>query len=85
MEPPLRTTIRIADGGRIVIPAAVRKRLGIEIGTRVILNVEDEHATVMTAKTTRRKACERVRKYIPPGVSLNEELMAERKAEPRPK
>jgi AbrB family looped-hinge helix DNA binding protein len=60
MEQRLRTIIRITDGGRIVIPAEVRERLGMEIGTRVILNVEDDHATLMTAKTARRKARERV-------------------------
>jgi AbrB family looped-hinge helix DNA binding protein len=83
MEQLLRTTIRVADGGRIVIPAEVRERLGMEVGADLILTVEKDHATLMNAKAARRKARERVRRYIAPSVSLSKELMAERKAEAR--
>jgi AbrB family looped-hinge helix DNA binding protein len=81
MAPPLRTTLRLADGGRIVIPADVRERLGLEIGTDLVMTVEDDHATLTSAKAARRRARQRVRRYIRPGVSLSEELMAERKKE----
>ena len=81
MAPPLRTTLRLADGGRIVIPADVRERLGLEVGTDLIMTVEDDHATLTSAKAARRRARQRVGRYIRPGVSLSEELMAERKKE----
>jgi AbrB family looped-hinge helix DNA binding protein len=83
MAQSLRTTLRVADGGRIVIPAEVRERLGMEVGTDLVLTVEDDHATLMNAKSSRRKARQRVRKYVPSGISLSKELMAERKAESR--
>ena len=83
MQNALRTTIRVADGGRIVIPAKVRDRLGMEIGTDLVLTVEDDHATLMNATSARRRARQRVRGYVPPKVSLSKELMAERKAEAR--
>ncbi|MGD0390081.1 MAG: AbrB/MazE/SpoVT family DNA-binding domain-containing protein [Tepidisphaeraceae bacterium] len=83
MDQALRTTLRVADGGRIVIPAIVRQRLGMEVGTDLILTVEDGQAILMNAKCARRKARERVRRYVPPNVSLSEELMAERKADAR--
>jgi len=81
MSQELRTTLRVADGGRIVIPADVRERLDMEVGTDLVMIVEDDHATLMNAKAARRKARERVRRYVSPDVSLSEELMAERKKE----
>jgi AbrB family looped-hinge helix DNA binding protein len=81
MERALHTTLKVADGGRIVIPADVRQRLGMEIGTDLVLTVEGDHATLMNAKAARRKARQRVRRYISPTTNLSKELMAERKAQ----
>jgi AbrB family looped-hinge helix DNA binding protein len=75
----LRTTIRVSDGGRIVIPADVRERLGLSVGSEIVLAVEDDHATLMAAKAARHRAQQRVRKYVDPDVSLSEELMVERR------
>ena len=83
MKQELRTTLRIAEGGRIVIPADVRHRLGLEVGSDLVMTVEDDRATIMNARAARRRAQERVRRYIGPDVSLSEELMAERKKEAR--
>jgi len=81
MKPEFRTNLRVADGGRIVIPAEVRERLGMEVGSDLVMTVEDDHATIMNAKAARRRARQLVRRYIKPGVSLSKELMAERKKE----
>ena len=83
MERALRTILRVTDGGRIVIPAGVRERLGMEVGADLVLTVEDDHATLMNAKAARRMARDRVRRYVPPNKSLSKELMAQRKAEAR--
>lgn len=83
MKKELRATLRVAGGGRIVIPAEVRERLGLEVGADLVMTVEDDHATLMNAKAARRRARQRVRKYVAPGASLSEELMAERKKEAR--
>jgi AbrB family looped-hinge helix DNA binding protein len=77
----LRTTLRVADGGRIVIPADVRERLGLEVGTDLVLTVEDDYATLMKAKAARQMARERVKAYVKTKGSLSEELMRERKEE----
>ncbi len=74
-------TVRVGTGGRIVIPVEVRRRLGLEVGAKLVLTVEDDRVTLMSAKAARRSACELVARYVPPGVSLSEELMAERKQE----
>ena len=83
MEQARATILRVADGGRIVIPAEVRQRLGMEVGTDIVLTVQDDHATLMNARAARRKARERVRRYVPLNASLSKELMAERKLESR--
>jgi len=81
MKQKMRTTLRVADGGRIVIPAEVRERLDLDVGADLVMTVEDDHATIMNAKAARRRARQRVRRYVAPGVSLSKELMAERKKE----
>ncbi len=81
MKQELRTTLRVADGGRIVIPAEVRERLGLDVGVDLVMTVEDDHATIMNAKAARRRARQRVRQYVDKGVSLSKELMAERRKE----
>ena len=78
-----RTILRVANGGRIVIPAEVRQRLGLDVGADLVMTVEDDHATLMNAKTARQRARQRVRRYVAPGAKLSEELMAERKKEAR--
>lgn len=75
------TSLRVAEGGRIVIPAEVRERLGLEVGTKLVMTIEGDRATLMSAKAARREVQEWVRRLVPPGVSLSEELMAERKRE----
>lgn len=77
------TILRVSEGGRIVIPLEVRKRLGIEAGSRLLLTLEGDHATLASVKAARCDARRRVSRYIKPHVSLSRELMAERKAESR--
>ncbi|MCL2646228.1 MAG: AbrB/MazE/SpoVT family DNA-binding domain-containing protein [Phycisphaerales bacterium] len=83
--PPIQASLRIAEGGRIVIPANIRSQLKLEVGTEVVMTVKDGQAILMSKKEARRQACERmrefVRRHVPAGVSLSEELMAERKRE----
>jgi len=83
MKQALQTILHVADGGRIVIPAAVRDRLGLNIGSDIVMTIEDDHATLMNAKAARQRARQRVRRFIPAGASLSDELMAERKKEAR--
>jgi len=81
MKEGRRTTLRVTEGGRILIPAEVRQRLGMEVGAEVVMTVEDDRATLMNAKAARRRARERVRRYVAREASLSKELMAERKKE----
>ncbi|HTX74567.1 MAG TPA: AbrB/MazE/SpoVT family DNA-binding domain-containing protein [Terracidiphilus sp.] len=69
----------VGEKGRLVIPAAIREALGIEVGTPVVLRVEDNELRISTMRERLRRAQEWVRQIVPPGVSLADELSAERR------
>jgi len=73
---------KVTDGGRVVIPAEIRKRTGIEIGETVNIEVdEDESVRISSRKRALRRAQEEFRKRVPTGRSLVDELIAERRRE----
>ena len=75
----VRTTV--GAGGRVVIPAEYRQALGLHVGDAVIMRLEDGEVRITTVREAIRRAQEIVRRYIPEGVSLSDELIAERRAE----
>jgi AbrB family looped-hinge helix DNA binding protein len=75
----METRMRVNDSGRVVIPAAYRKVLGIKAGDEVILRVEDDELRITTLKRRIENAQRRIRQYVKPGVSLADELIAERR------
>jgi len=81
--PYRRIRTRIGEKGRIVIPASIRRELGVEIGDQVDLHVENKELRISTLKARLAQAQERLRKYIEPGRLLSDELIAERREEAR--
>jgi AbrB family looped-hinge helix DNA binding protein len=77
MRPQAR--LKVNENGRVVIPAAFRKALGIRPGDEVILSVEDNELRITTMKRRIERAQQRARKYLKPSVSLVDELIAERR------
>jgi len=71
--------LRINENGRVVIPASFRKALGINPGDEVILRLEDDEIRLSTLRSGLERARRHVRKYVKPGVSLVDELIAERR------
>jgi AbrB family looped-hinge helix DNA binding protein len=74
------TRMRVNENGRVVIPASYRKALGIKAGDEVILRMEDDELRITTMKRRLERARRRIRQYVKPGVSLADELIAERRA-----
>ena len=83
MQNPEELTVRtkIAEGGRIVIPAKLRQILGIEIGENVTLSIKDNSLQITTQKEALRRIQALVRKHVPEGVSLVDELINDRREE----
>lgn len=75
----LRTRTRLREKGRLVIPAAMREALGMEVGSVIDLRMVDGELRIATRETRLRRAQEWIRKIVPPGVSLANELSAERR------
>ena len=77
MEEEIRQ--RVNENGRVVIPAAFRKALGIEIGDEVVLRIQDDELRITTQQRRIQRAQRRARQYVKPGTSLVDELLAERR------
>lgn len=72
------TRLRVNENGRVVIPASFRKALGINAGDEVVLRIEDDELRITTLQRRLARAQRRIRRYVKPGRSLVDELIAER-------
>lgn len=75
----MKTIIR--EDGRLVIPAKYRKALGLKPGDEVLLVLEEDEIRVISTRQAIARAQAVVRRYIPKGRSLSEELIKERREE----
>lgn len=75
----LRIRMRMGEKGRFVIPAAMREALGMNVGDVIILRMVDGELRIATRESRLRRVREWARQNIPPGVSLADELNAERR------
>jgi AbrB family looped-hinge helix DNA binding protein len=67
------------NNGRIVIPAQIRRQLGLQPGDTVLLSVEGDVLKVEAHRNRIRKVQESMRQFIQPGRSLAKELVADRR------
>lgn len=74
-------TVKLGSNGRLVIPAEYRKALGVEEGDELVVRFEDGELRLSTRKVALRRAQERVRRYVPEGVSLADEVIRKRREE----
>ena len=72
---------KIAEGGRVVIPADYRRALGLKIGDEVIVRITDGEVHILTRAQALKKAQTLVRKHVPKQKSLVRELLGERRSE----
>ena|ERR1035437_1454746 len=77
--PEFRTRTRMSAKGRFVIPAAMREALGMDVGDVLDLRIVNGELCISTLRSRIQRVQERARRYIEPGVSLSEELSAERR------
>ena len=76
--------IVVGDRGRLVLPARVRKDLGIEKGTRLHVTVEDDGSLNLRPYAAIAEASKGMFAHLAPeGVSMVDELIAERREEAR--
>lgn len=75
--------LRIADDGRVVIPAEMRRAMLVDDTGTITARVVDGELRVLTPKAALRSLQRMVREASPGGVSMADELIAERRAEAR--
>ena len=73
--------VKIVDGGKLVIPASFRRELGIAVGDTVIVEVSDGELRVRSRNAALANARRMMRQLVPDGVSLVDELIADRRAD----
>jgi AbrB family looped-hinge helix DNA binding protein len=72
---------RLADDGRVVIPAPLRHRLGLKPGDHVVIDSDEDGLRLRSYAKVIQEVQDYFRQFAKPGVSLVDELIAERKAE----
>ena len=65
----------------MVLPAAVRKAMGVALGDELILIADDEGVHLVTPAQAALRAQRMVRKWVPRSRRLSQELVAERRKE----
>jgi antitoxin PrlF len=73
---------RIVSGGRLQLPAEVRKQLGLADGDTVTLEVKENELHVRSFQESVRRAQQRLKHLMPTdGTRLSDELIADRRRE----
>lgn len=72
---------KIDGSGRIVLPAEVRKELRLSAGDELLVVEDNMGFRLKTAEQALREVQEYIASFIPPGVSLVDELLRERREE----
>ena len=72
---------KVTQGGRIVIPAEMRKQLGIEIGEDVNLSLEEGSMRISTSKLALKRIRQTVQNIANTESSVVDELIADRRKE----
>lgn len=73
--------MKMSEGGRVVIPIEIRRAMGLNDGDTVLWELNDGVAQLTTRAQRLRRAQALVRKYVKPGDSLVDGLIADRRAE----
>lgn len=76
MEPSSRGKV---SGGRVVLPAGLRKEFGIEDGTEVVFGRTEHGIEVKTLAEVVRQAQDRFARLVRPGESVVDELIRDRR------
>ena len=73
--------VQVSKGGRIVIPAEIRQKMGISDGDKVLLSWSDDihELRIATRKQRLQQALDLVRQHVTTTDSVVDELICERR------
>ena len=78
---PVLVRTAIGPGGRVVIPAAYRKALEVDEGDYIVMQMDGDELRVVNDEKEFARVQAMIASYVPEGVSLVDELIAERRRE----
>lgn len=74
---------RLNENGRIVIPAAIRRKMDLRPGEAVLMKYENGVLRIESYRERIRRIQEEFKQFAKPGVPISDELIAERREEAR--
>lgn len=73
---------KVVEGGRLLVPAGIRRAMGLNKGDAVVMELHGDELRVRSAATALRELQDYLRPFAPAdGASVADELIAERRAE----
>lgn len=75
------TKARVGSRGELILPSQIREAMNLKEGDVLVASFEDDELRLLTMPAAVRKAQAIVRKYVPEGVSLVDELLEDRRRE----
>ena len=72
---------RVDRNGRIVLPAAVRRQLGVKTGDEIVLTVSEHEVRLTTHRAALGRLQRLVREQIAPGSLSVEQFLKEKRVE----
>ncbi len=72
---------KIVEGGRVILPAAFRKSMGLAKGDTVLIELHGEELRIRPARSALRRLQDKLRDYAPENGSVADELIADRRQE----
>ena len=73
--------VNIAVSGRLVIPAEIRVALGMEDGGAFVARTEDGSVRLQPLREVIAQVQAEMRRYVPEGTRLSDELIEDRRRE----
>jgi AbrB family looped-hinge helix DNA binding protein len=77
----MKFKVQVHSGGRVVLPSKLRKELNIQNGDEIVLRLENGAIRLVPLHQAIRIAQQSVKKYVPEGTSLVEDLIQARREE----
>ena len=73
--------VKLGDDGRIVIPAPLRHSIGIKPGDTLVVESDGDSLLIRSQDAVLRETQTFFRQFATPGMSVVDELIADRRAE----
>ena len=72
--------VKLVSGGRLQLPAELRRELSLADGDTVLMEVVDGELHIRPLRDAVARVQARLRQFVPADLSLSEELIADRRA-----